>query len=144
MAAVTGDLLSEQYIAQILENELRLLESFKQAEKLQLDHVVAVSARAQGGRITKFSQSLLPASESDVDLAFEAYVSDARANNDAVYAQSIQNEIQATIIQDWQYAQKVAAAERSASKHLVYHMLLISTKENQFRCGICTQAASLR
>lgn len=121
MAAVADDLLSEQCIAQVLENDLRLLESLKQAEKLQLDHVVAVSAR--GGLIPKFSQPLLPESESDVDLAFKFYVSDALANNDADYAQSIQNEIQATIIQDWQYAQKVAAAERSVLVYVshLYH-----------------------
>jgi hypothetical protein len=144
MAAVSNELLSEQCIAQILENDLRLLESVKQAEKLQLDHVVAVSARAQGGRIPKFSQA--PQPEMDVDLAFETYISDARTTNDAAYAQSIQNEIQATIIQDWQYAQRVAAAERS-ELHICFFPVgphQDAIQENKFRCRFCTQATSFR
>jgi len=121
MATATDDLLNERYIAQVLENDLRLLESLKKAEELQLDHVVAVSAQSQG-RIPKFSSSQVlrsKSTESDVDLAFETYVLDARVNNDAAYAQSVQNEIQAMITRDWQYAQRVAAAERLASNHLL-------------------------
>ena len=123
MADVTNELLSEQCIAQILENDLRLLESVKQAEKLQLDNVVAVSAQAQGGRIPEFSQA--PQPELDVNLAFETYLSDARTSNDGAYAQLIQNEIQAKITQDWQYAQRVSAAERS-ERHICFVLLASS------------------
>lgn len=89
-----------------------MLGSLRQAEESQLDHVLAVSARIQGGQIPKISRTLLPESEWDVDLAFKIYTSDALVKNDANYAQAVQNEIQATVIQDWQYAQKIAAAER--------------------------------
>jgi hypothetical protein len=112
MASVVDDILSEQYIAQVLENDLRVLGSLQQAEELQLDHVLAVSARTQDGRIPQFSKTPLPESEWDVDLAFKVYASDALVKNDANYAQAVQNEIQTTVIQDWQYAQKMAAAER--------------------------------
>ncbi|RDB30352.1 ATP-dependent RNA helicase DEAH12, chloroplastic [Hypsizygus marmoreus] len=113
MTAVAQDLLSEQLIAQLLESDLLFLESAKQAEKFQLDQVLAVSARAQG-RVPKYSKETLGSitSDSDVDLAFELYVSDALASNDAAYAQAIQSETHAIDTVDRQYALKVAAAER--------------------------------
>lgn len=108
--ACADDLLSELLIAQLLEEDLGLLGSAKEAERLQLDQVLAVSARAQG-RIPKFSGALAaPVVKDDEDIALEIYIEDARVSSDAAYAQCIQNSTFA----DMQYAQKVAAAEKWA------------------------------
>lgn len=119
MAVVGDDLLSERLISQLLENDLLLLESMKEAEKLQLDQVMAVSARAQG-RIPKFSKVVSPiSSEMDGDLAVRLYISDAQANNDVAFAQSIQNETQVENTKNYQYALKVAAAERQVLLYII-------------------------
>ncbi|KAF8067842.1 hypothetical protein FPV67DRAFT_1626064 [Lyophyllum atratum] len=116
MTAVAQDILSEQLIAQLLDNDLLLLDSFKQAEKLQLDQVVAASARTQG-RIPKYSKldSASMVIDADVDLAFQLYLSDARVSNDASYAQAVQSQTYTVNTADHQYAQKLAANERHDS-----------------------------
>lgn len=120
MAVVGDDLLSERLISQLLENDLLLLESMKAAEKLQLDQVMAVSARAKG-RIPKFSKvesTISP--EMDGDLAVRLYISDARVNNDVAFAQSIQNETHVENTTNHQYALKVAAAERQVLRCIIH------------------------
>ncbi|KAF7350397.1 RBR-type E3 ubiquitin transferase [Mycena venus] len=110
MMASSGedDILSGLLIAQLLEEDLRLLESTKEAERLQLDQVLAVSARAKG-RIPKFSTSAPGISgKDDEDVALEILAEDARVSSDAAFAQ----RVQASTIADMQYAQKVAAAEK--------------------------------
>ncbi|KAJ7432895.1 hypothetical protein B0H11DRAFT_2123541 [Mycena galericulata] len=84
MTSCEDDVLSELLIAQLLEEDLRLLGSAKEAERLQLDQVLAV------------------------DIALEIYAEDARVSSDAAYAQRFQN----SNIADLQYAQKVAASEK--------------------------------
>ncbi|KAJ7770461.1 hypothetical protein B0H16DRAFT_1515548 [Mycena metata] len=101
------DVLSELLIAQLLEEDVRLLGATKEAERLQLDQVLAASARTKG-RIPKFSQSLAPVVKDDEDIALEIYAEDARLSSDAAYAQ----RVQAAGLADMQYAQKVAAAEK--------------------------------
>ncbi|KAG6916428.1 hypothetical protein DXG01_006832 [Tephrocybe rancida] len=107
------DVLSEQLIAQLLQEDLNLLESFRQAEKLQLDQVMATSARAQG-RIPTYSKQNAVVNDPDNDavLAFEMYVADARVSSDAAYAQTVQNEAFTANTVDWQFAQRLAANER--------------------------------
>ncbi|KAJ7152586.1 hypothetical protein C8R43DRAFT_1003009 [Mycena crocata] len=108
MTSCEDDVLSELLIAQILEEDLRLLNSTKEAERLQLDQVLAVSARAKG-RIPKFSASAATlVLKNDEDIALEIYAEDARLSSDAAYAQ----RIQASGLADMQYAQKLAAAEK--------------------------------
>lgn len=110
---VTGsdsDLLSEQLIARLLETDLLILESAKQAERLQLDQVIAVSARAQG-RIPRYTKGVMEETR-DSDLAFEMYVSEARVSGDAAYARAVQSQGHVADTIDRQYAQKLAAGER--------------------------------
>ncbi|KAJ7135966.1 hypothetical protein C8R44DRAFT_769368 [Mycena epipterygia] len=108
MASCNDDVLSELLIAQLLEEDLRLLGSAKEAERLQLDQVLAISARAKG-RIPKFSGSAGALVEKeDEDVALEIYAQDARVSSDTAYA----HRIQASNTADMQYAQKVAAAEK--------------------------------
>ncbi|KAG6836717.1 putative NRPS-like protein biosynthetic cluster [Arthromyces matolae] len=104
---------SEQLISQLLQDDLALLESYRQAEKLQLDQVIATSARASG-RIPKYSKQNIANDHMDVDgdLAFEVFVADALSNSDAAYAQTIQNETFTTNTVDLQFAQRLAANER--------------------------------
>ncbi|KAJ7637178.1 hypothetical protein FB45DRAFT_789450 [Roridomyces roridus] len=99
------DVLTELLIAQLLESDVRLLASAKEAERLQLDDALATSARATG-RIPKFSG--IGVIKEDGDLALEVYANDARVSADTAYAQ----RIQASNVADLQYAQKVAAAEK--------------------------------
>ncbi|KAJ7755328.1 hypothetical protein DFH07DRAFT_743267 [Mycena maculata] len=108
MAFCEDDMLSELLIAQLLEEDLRLLGSAKEAERLQFDQVIAASALAKG-RIPKFSGSVgVPVAKDDEDIALEIYAQDARLSSDSAYAQRIQS----SGLADMQYAQKVAAAEK--------------------------------
>ncbi|KAF5383165.1 hypothetical protein D9615_004990 [Tricholomella constricta] len=110
-AAVAHDLLSEQLIAELLENDLRSLESMKPAEKLQADKLVtATSAQGRIKRSNPDSAATTP--DSDADLAFQMYLFDSRVANDAAYAQSIQNETSTMDTVDRQYAQRLATNER--------------------------------
>jgi hypothetical protein len=112
MAVAMDDLLSERFIAQLLDNDLLLLESIKEAEKLQLDQVLAVCARSKG-LIPEFSKvATVSSAEMDANLAFRLYVSDAQIKNDEAFAQSVQNETHVEHTTNHQYALKVAAAER--------------------------------
>ncbi|KAJ7096690.1 hypothetical protein B0H15DRAFT_826053 [Mycena belliarum] len=108
MTSCEDDVLNDLLIAQLLEEDLRLLGSAKEAERLQLDQVIAVSARATG-RIPKFSASTgAYITKDDADIALEIYAKDSRLSSDAAYARRIQT----SAIADMQYAQKVAAAEK--------------------------------
>ncbi|KAG6861297.1 hypothetical protein C0995_001851 [Termitomyces sp. Mi166 len=113
MTFASHDVLSERLISQILQDDLAMLESYRQAEKLQLDQVFATSARAHG-RIPKYSKqdAIKDHLDIDADYAFELYVSDALSSSDASYAQTVQNEVFTTNTVDWQLAQKLAANER--------------------------------
>ncbi|KAJ7151190.1 hypothetical protein C8R46DRAFT_1008020 [Mycena filopes] len=106
MNSCDDDVLSEILIAQLLEEDVRLLGATKEAERIQLDQVLAVSARAKG-RVPKFSQPSAVVKD-DEDIALEIYAEDARLSSDAAYAQRVQN----AGLADMQYAQKVAAAEK--------------------------------
>ncbi|KAJ6631063.1 hypothetical protein B0H10DRAFT_1980669 [Mycena sp. CBHHK59/15] len=108
MTSSEDEVLSELLIAQLIEEDLRLLGSAKEAERLQLDQALAVSARAKG-RVPKFSGSVAASEiKDDEDIALEIYAGDARVSSDAAYAQ----RVQASNVADLQYAQKVAAAEK--------------------------------
>ncbi|KAG6816774.1 hypothetical protein H0H87_003037 [Tephrocybe sp. NHM501043] len=113
MAASVYDFASEQLIAQLLQEDLTLMDSYRQAEKLQLDQVIATSARAQG-HIPKYSKDDTVSNnlDTDADIAFELYVSDARVSSDAAYAQTVQNEAFTANTVDMQMAQRMAANER--------------------------------
>ena len=109
IAISSVDLLSEQLIARLLENDLLSLQSFKQAESLQLEQVLATSAETHGRII---GHSIKMTSDADEDLAYELYVENARVSSDAAYAQAMQNEANARETRDHQYALQLAAAER--------------------------------
>nr|GAT58831.1 predicted protein [Mycena chlorophos] len=100
-----SDALSELLIAQLIEEDLRLISATNDAERMQLDHALAASAQASG-RIPKFSKPL-PAEEDQL-VALNVFAADARLTGDAAYAQKVQSQSLA----DMQYAQKIAAAEK--------------------------------
>jgi len=142
--AITGaDLQSEQLIARLLENDLLLLQSFKQAETLQLEQVLATSAEADGHIIDDSIKTTpaMPPADADADLAFELYVEDARVTSDAAYAQAMQNEANARETMDHQYALQLAAAERYAWKRSSFVQLsslyLGNLTWTQFLRGSC-------
>ncbi|KAG6812203.1 hypothetical protein H0H92_003939 [Tricholoma furcatifolium] len=110
--AVVHDALSEQLISQLLQEDVQLLDAYRQAEKLQLDHVIALSSQTQG-RIPKYSKNDAQENpDNDADLAFKLYVSEAGISRDASYAQEMQNDIFAANTADVQLAQSLAANER--------------------------------
>ncbi|KAJ7048506.1 hypothetical protein C8F01DRAFT_1190188 [Mycena amicta] len=101
------DTLSELLIAQLIEEDLRLLGATKEAERIQLDQILATSAQASG----QFSKPSDVKDDSDSDdqlVALEILAGDARVSSDALYAQRVQS----ANLADMQYAQKVAAAEK--------------------------------
>ncbi|KAJ7598759.1 hypothetical protein C8J56DRAFT_814955 [Mycena floridula] len=106
MAAVTES-LSEQLIAQLLQEDLAMLEQVREVERQQLDHILALSAKPSG-RIPKLSSSVAHPTDADEELALRQ----ALCNNDAALALSLH----ATLVADQQYAQRLAAAE---SKYMV-------------------------
>ncbi|KAF7289868.1 RBR-type E3 ubiquitin transferase [Mycena indigotica] len=99
------DTLSELLIAQLIEEDLRSLRATQEAEAIQLNQVVALSAHAVG-QLPVFSK--LSASEDDQLVALGLYAEQSRLSSDAVYAQQLQRQN----IADMQYAQKVAATEK--------------------------------
>ena len=106
------DALSERLIAQLLQEDLLLAESTKQAERLQLDQVLAASSRSKG-RIPKYSSAVVTDSPKyDSEIALEILAADAMVSCDATYATSLQHAQRSALVADEQYAQRVAAAER--------------------------------
>ncbi|KAJ3492224.1 hypothetical protein NLI96_g102 [Meripilus lineatus] len=120
MIQANGDILSELLIAQLLEEDLRMLAQAQEAERVQLDHVLTESKLAarlaldpKGKR--EMSPFVFPPEEeidSDAQIALQIAVNEARAESDAAYAQSLQSSQNSAIFTDQQTAQKWAAAER--------------------------------
>lgn len=103
-----ADVLSELLVAQLLEEDLRDLEYIKQAERLQLDQLIADSSKG-GRRIPKFSKA--PSSDNE-DIAVRLMVEDARLSSDALYAQALQHSTDVNNVASLQLAQSLAAAEK--------------------------------
>ncbi|KAF7323970.1 RBR-type E3 ubiquitin transferase [Mycena kentingensis (nom. inval.)] len=103
MSTTEADTLSELLIAQLLQEDLFLANATSEAERIQLNQVLAVSAHASG-KIPKFAKPDVD----DATVALEVCAQDAQLSSDALYAQRIQN----ASVADMQYAQKLAAAEK--------------------------------
>ena len=96
MASV--DTLSELLIAQLLEDDMRMLTDAREAERLQLTDIPGKAA----------PQNV----ESDEDIAFKLFMEEARLNGDAALAQALQQSTDSSAIAGQQLAQKLAAAEK--------------------------------
>lgn len=105
----SADALSELLIAQLLEEDMRMLTDAREAERIQLTQVIADSSRASG-RIPK--KANLQSVQSDEDVALQLFVEEARLNRDAALAQALQQSADSSAIAGQQLAQKLAAAER--------------------------------
>lgn len=105
----SADALSELLIAQLLEEDMRMLTDAREAERIQLTQVIADSSRASG-RIPK--KANLQSVQSDEDVALQLFVEEARLNRDAALAQALQQSADSSAIAGQQLAQKLAAAEK--------------------------------
>ncbi|TRM63510.1 hypothetical protein BD626DRAFT_272723 [Schizophyllum amplum] len=109
-----ADVSSELLIAQLLEQDLDALRSAREAERIHLDQAMAASHLA-AGRIPKNTYKRNIPSPSDSEVALELYLAEQIANADAAYAENLRTAQQASIAVDFQFAQKLAAAERKAA-----------------------------
>ncbi|KAH7926264.1 hypothetical protein BV22DRAFT_1009547 [Leucogyrophana mollusca] len=115
------DLSSELLVAQLLEQDLLNLRYAQEAEKLQLEAVISVSA-LKSGKLPKFSKNkkagnVIAANASvitsdDADIAMELFLADARTGGDRAFAESLQVAQDASVITGRHFAQKLAAEEK--------------------------------
>ncbi|KAI0827131.1 hypothetical protein BC628DRAFT_1409914 [Trametes gibbosa] len=114
MAEVAGsDILSELLIAQMLEDDMRQLENARTAEEIQLSDALRSSALAAGQNPRTYQVG--SPYRSDQDVAVESFICEVIANKDAVFAQALQHTEEKNIIASFQYAQKLAAAEKKSA-----------------------------
>ncbi|KIY43295.1 hypothetical protein FISHEDRAFT_53809 [Fistulina hepatica ATCC 64428] len=97
---------TEMLIARLVEEDLRMLEATRAAEKMQLAAILSESR--DGGHDEAMSPS---PPLSDTDAVVEAFANECRVNVDAIVAQSIVGR-EANLAGDWQLAQKLAASEK--------------------------------
>ncbi|TCD68696.1 hypothetical protein EIP91_009980 [Steccherinum ochraceum] len=102
------DVLSELLIAQLLEEDMRMLNSQQEAESLQVTQALADSARGKG-RIPKRAQK---EATPDGDLAMRLMAEEARLSSDAALAQSLQHTDDAHATANRQFALRLAASEK--------------------------------
>lgn len=106
------DLSSEVLIAQLIEEDLQYLKDAEQAEKIQLESVLMVSA-FRSGKMPKFTRnkSSTPQDYDDARIATEMFLSGAQSISDHAVAETLQLSQEAAFIAGQQLAQKVAAEE---------------------------------
>lgn len=106
------DLSSEVLIARPIEEDLQYLKDAEQAEKIQLESVLMVSA-FRSGKIPKFTRnkSTTPQGYDDARIATEMFLSGAQSISDHAVAETLQLSQEAAFIAGQQLAQKVAAEE---------------------------------
>ena len=110
MTAMATDALSELLIAQLLEEDMRVLESQQEAEELQLTQALADSAKGQGRIPKRAAREPTP----DFSHAIRLMAEEARFSGDAAFAQSLQHSGDAEATANRQYAMKLAAAEKKS------------------------------
>ncbi|KDQ60169.1 hypothetical protein JAAARDRAFT_597882 [Jaapia argillacea MUCL 33604] len=114
MSSPGDDALTELLIAQLLQEDLRDAAATKEAEKIQLDLVLADSAMRKGHIPKRSYNTRSNTPPADGDVALELLAADARLTGDAVYAQSLQLSDEASVVANMQFAMRVAAAEKKA------------------------------
>lgn len=109
LALSQNDFLSEQLVAQLLEEDLQELEFSKQAEKLQLNQILTDSCKG-----TKRIPRHPKASVDDVDseMATKLMAQEVRLASDANFAQALQHSTDVNHVASEQMAQRLAATER--------------------------------
>ena len=108
----TTDQASELLIAQLLEEDLRLVEEARQLEQAQLAQSLKDSALLSG----KIPKKTLPATETDdMAIALTMLAADVRVGSDAAYAQTLQHSDDVASIASQQYAQRLLAAEKKVA-----------------------------
>ncbi|KAH8101927.1 hypothetical protein BXZ70DRAFT_932499 [Cristinia sonorae] len=105
---MSADVLSELLIAQLLEEDMRVLTSQQEAENLQLAQSLADSAGGNGRIPKRAAKEPIP----DMDYALSLMVEEARLSSDAALAQSLQHSDDAEATANRQFAIKLAASDR--------------------------------
>jgi hypothetical protein len=104
------DVLDGLLVAEMLQHDLDDIISAQEAERLQLEEILAATAADKfqaGVDIPKHG-----ALYSDRELAMQFLVADARRASDSAYAEKLQVDQDATFMASLQEAQRVAAAEK--------------------------------
>jgi hypothetical protein len=104
-----SDSASELLIAQLLEEDLRVVEEARLLEHSQMTQTLADSAQLSG-RIPRQALSIRESSDEEIALAMLA--ADVRLSSDAAYAQALQHLDDAASIASQQYSQRLLAAEK--------------------------------
>ena len=105
---MTTDVLSELLIAQLLEEDVRILTDQQKAEAFQLTQLLADTGHASGHIQTEAEEENM----SDIDLAIRLMAEEARRSGDAALAQSLQHSEDTEATVNRQYAMKLAASEK--------------------------------
>ncbi|PSR78596.1 hypothetical protein PHLCEN_2v7343 [Hermanssonia centrifuga] len=102
--------LSKALIAEILQEDLRLLVDARKVEEVQSNQVSPPSALADGERPAEVNRpsSLTP----DIEIALAFAVAEAQAASDVAYAKSLQCSYDASGFLNQQRALKLLAAEK--------------------------------
>lgn len=110
------DVLSEMLIAQLIEEDMRMLASHHQAESLQFTQVLADSTKGEGG----IQQVARPEPPQDIEMAARLWAEEARLSGDAALAQSLQHSDDVEATANRQYAMRLAASEKKAMLDLEF------------------------
>jgi hypothetical protein len=113
-AAAHSDYLSEQLIAELLEEDLRLLQSAQEAERLALSDLSDPNAMDQDTCHPNKELVEADSLSNDERAALEAIMADLRLATDAEYAQRLQ-AAQTIAMSDAQIAMKLSATENNVA-----------------------------
>jgi hypothetical protein len=104
------DSMSELLVAQLLEEDLKIVQDCEFAEELQfLDQLFDDSSKDKGRHIPEYSNPL----EDDHDIAARIFVEGFRPSSDHLCAQVLQHSIDASEVASQQFVQKLVAAEKN-------------------------------
>lgn len=121
MDQANDDALSELLIAQLLEEDLRLLAQAQEAERIQVKQALSdTSHLGQPGKTHNHANKRIPSPshirdhvdqvQKDTNVALQLMVAEARIGGDVAVAQEMKRAQDSTLL-DQQAAQKWAAAE---------------------------------
>ncbi|THH30196.1 hypothetical protein EUX98_g3975 [Antrodiella citrinella] len=102
------DVLSELLIAQLLEEDMRILSNQQEAETLQITQAIADSVRGKSRIPMRAARETTP----DVDVALRIMAEEARLSGDAALAQSLQHSTDAEATANRQCAMRLAASDK--------------------------------
>jgi len=107
-----SDVVDGLLVAEILQRDLDDIFNANEAEKMQIEEVLAASART--ARVIPNLTSVREYNETtlDHDIALQLVAADARRVSDSAYAESLQLDQDAAFVANQQEAQRVVASDK--------------------------------